>query len=356
MNVDKKIAGQVINGNASILTALKQMDAIDKKLLFVFDDNRFVNILSVGDIQRAIISSKPLDIPVVEVLRKNTKMCNIGDSMESIKEKMFEFRIECMPVLGAKGELADVIFWEDVFLTEKNRIDSDINLPVVIMAGGKGSRLKPITNVLPKPLIPIGDKTMIEDILDRFVNVGCRDFYMSVNYKADMIKHYFETLNNKNYNISYFQEEIPLGTAGGLHLLRGKIDKTFFVSNCDISIDENYAEILKYHRDNGNELTIVSALRHYPIPYGTIETGPNGMLKKITEKPELTFQINSGMYILEPKLLDEIPVNKFFHITNLIENIQKRNGKVGVFPVSEKSWKDIGNWTDYINSFKKDNA
>jgi len=98
MNVDKKIAGQVINGNASILTALKQMDAIDKKLLFVFDDNRFVNILSVGDIQRAIISSKPLDIPVVEVLRKNTKMCNIGDSMESIKEKMFEFRIECMPV------------------------------------------------------------------------------------------------------------------------------------------------------------------------------------------------------------------------------------------------------------------
>jgi len=356
MNVDKKIAGQVINGNASILTALKQMDAIDKKLLFVFDDNRFVNILSVGDIQRAIISSKPLDIPVVEVLRKNTKMCNIGDSMESIKEKMFEFRIECMPVLGTKGELADVIFWEDVFLTEKNRIDSDINLPVVIMAGGKGSRLKPITNVLPKPLIPIGDKTMIEDILDRFVNVGCRDFYMSVNYKADMIRHYFETLNNKNYNISYFQEEIPLGTAGGLHLLRGKIDKTFFVSNCDISIDENYAEILKYHRDNGNELTIVSALRHYPIPYGTIETGPNGMLKKITEKPELTFQINSGMYILEPKLLDEIPVNKFFHITNLIENIQKRNGKVGVFPVSEKSWKDIGNWTDYINSFKKDNA
>ncbi len=224
------------------------------------------------------------------------------------------------------------------------------------MAGGKGTRLKPLTNVIPpKPLIPIGNKTIIEEIMDRFVDVGCNDFHISVNYKAETIKHYFKQLNHKDYIIDYFQEKTPpLGTAGSLFLVKNKIRTTFFVSNCDIIIDEDYSEILKYHRDNKNELTVVSALKHYPpIAYGTIETTEGGVLTKLVEKPELTFQINSGMYILEPPhLLNEIPENKFFHITQLIENIQKRNGKVGVFPISEGSWTDIGDWNEYVKITK----
>ncbi len=152
---------------------------------------------------------------------------------------------------------------------------------------------------------------------------------------------------------TYLEE--PLGTAGSLYLLKGKINNTFFISNCDIIIEEDYGEIYNYHKKNQNELTIVAALKHYAIPYGTLETGDNGILQKLHEKPELVFKINSGMYILEPHLLKEIPENKIFHITKLIENIKKRGGKVGVFPVSENSWKDIGEWSAYLKQINMEN-
>jgi NDP-sugar pyrophosphorylase family protein len=172
---------------------------------------------------------------------------------------------------------------------------------------------------------------------------------LTLNYKAELIQYYIKNLNLP-YQIDYFKEDKPMGTAGSLSLLVDRINETFFVSNCDIIIDQDYSEILDYHRDNHNEITVVAALKHYPIPYGTIETAENGKLVSLSEKPELTFKINSGMYILEPHLLKEIPANQFFHITQLIENIQKRGGSVGVFPVSSKSWKDIGEWDQYIRN------
>jgi len=332
---------------ASILEALKKMDDTYKRLLLVFEDSRFINVLSIGDIQRAIIKNLPLDTPIKQILRKETRLANEHESFETIKQRMLEYRAECMPVVNDKKELIEIYFWEDIFPLEEKRIRRNLNIPVIIMAGGKGSRLKPITNVLPKPLLPIGEKTILEQIMNSFIKIGCHNFYLSVNYKAEMIRHYFDNLNHSEYKISYFEEEKPLGTAGSLYLLKGKINQTFFISNCDIIIEEDYGEIYNYHKKNQNELTIVAALKHYPIPYGTIETGNNGILKSLNEKPELIFKINSGMYILEPHLLKEIPENKFFHITELIENIKKRGGKVGVFPVSEKAWKDIGTWDEY---------
>ncbi len=348
MMQNKKAIQRKILIKASLLEALKLMDIIDKKLLLVFDEKRFVNVLSVGDIQRAILNNIPLDTAVEKILRKKTRVADITNSFEKIKSTMQQYRIECMPILDKEGNLLDVYFWEDIFGEKLRRQQVKLNLPVIIMAGGKGTRMKPLTNVIPKPLIPIGEKTIIEEIMNRFTEVGCNDFFLSVNYKAETIKHYFEQLNNQDYKIDYFQEGKPLGTAGSLFLIKDKINSTFFVSNCDIIIEEDYSEILKYHRENNNELTIVSALKHYPIPYGTIKTKEGGVLTELIEKPELTFQINSGMYILEPHLLNEIPENEFFHITHLIENIQKRNGKVGVFPVSEGSWTDIGEWREYL--------
>jgi NDP-sugar pyrophosphorylase family protein len=142
-----------------------------------------------------------------------------------------------------------------------------------------------------------------------------------------------------------------MGTAGSLSLLKGKIKETFFVTNCDILIDQDYSEVLKYHRENKNEITVVATLKHFPIEYGTIETGEDGLLLELREKPEVTFKINSGMYILEPHLIEEIPQNKFFHITQLIEEVKSRGGRVGVFPISEKSWIDIGNWDEYFKNY-----
>ena len=215
------------------------------------------------------------------------------------------------------------------------------------MAGGEGKRMRPLTNVLPKPLIPIDDKTIAEHIIDNFFAIGCRRFYFSVNYKSSMIKNYFNEIK-KDYTIEFFEESQPLGTVGSLHLLNGKIDRTFFISNCDILINDDYNEIYQYHLKYKNELTIVASFRNYAIPYGTLEISSEGKLEELNEKPEMSFLINSGMYILEPHLLSEIPANVFFHITDLIKKIKKRGGRVGVFPVSEKSWQDFGEWDKYL--------
>lgn len=337
--------------SSTILEALKKMDYLDKKLLIVLLGNdKFYGLLSAGDIQRAIIQNKSLDTQVSNVLRKNIRVASPHDTFESIKRMMLEYRMELCPIVNSQNEIIDVYFWEDLFENKILPPSELIDFPVVIMAGGKGSRLKPITNVLPKPLIPIGDKPIVEHIIDRFVNVGCNEFLFSVNYKSELIEYYFNTLENKNYNISFFKENKPLGTAGSLHLLKDKINSTFFVSNCDIIIDQDYSEIYNYHRENKNELTLVAAIKQYKIPYGTLETLEDGILSSMQEKPEITYKINAGLYILEPHLLNEIPNNEFFNITDLIQIILDRKGKVGVFPVSEKSWRDIGEWDEYLKN------
>ena len=346
--MEKRIKSISIEKTASIITALKQMDSEHVKLLIVIEENHFVSVLSIGDIQRAILANVTLSSPIADILRKKVNVAKATDSREAIISRMKERRNDFMPIVDEEGKIVDVIFWEDISEQRIQEVKEQFNLPVVIMAGGKGSRLRPLTNVLPKPLIPIGEQTMMEDIMDRFVECGCQNFYVSVNYMADFIRHYFDNFSKHDYHIEYFQEDKPLGTAGSLHLLKGKINDTFFVSNCDSVLDEDYSLILDYHRRNKNEITVVSVMKSLYIPYGTLETGEDGLLKTIQEKPELTFQINTGMYILEPHLLKEIPSDRIYHITFLIEKLIKEGRRVGVYPINEGSWTDIGNWEEYM--------
>ena len=343
----KLIEERKVSLSVSLLDAMKQMDILGIKTLLVFDAKHFIVILTIGDIQRAIIKNIPLSYPISDIIDVNKVYANINESNDDIREKMRRMRAECMPILNKQDELVDVLFWKDLFLNDKTYSSEKINLPVVIMAGGVGSRLAPLTNIYPKPLIPIGEKTIVESIMDKFVNYNCHDFFISVNYKADTIKNYFEFINNKEYNVSYFQEDKPMGTAGSLRLLKNKINTTFFVSNCDILIDEDYANILEYHKTNKNELTVVAAVKTFSIPYGTIITGENGLLKSIEEKPTLSFKINTGLYILEPTLFDDIP-DEFFHITHLMEKLKSQGRRVGVYPISQNDWRDMGDWSEYL--------
>jgi dTDP-glucose pyrophosphorylase len=345
---EKRWVSLIVSPSATLLHAIKQMDEVRCKLLLVIEGENFIGLVSIGDIQRAIIRNVPLSETVGSVLRDDIVVCKSGDTESKIRSEMLRCRAAFMPLLCEDGTLADVVFWEDRFMggnTEEK--SSALNLSVVIMAGGTGSRLRPLTNVLPKPLLPIGEKTIIETIMDKFVRVGCQKFYLSLNYKASMIRHYFKELNASQYDITCFEEESPLGTAGSLSLLRGQLSQTFFVTNCDIIIDQEIEEVLKYHRENRNELTIVAALKHIKLAYGALVTGSDGLLESLEEKPEWVFKVNSGVYVLEPHLLDEIPVQTFFNMTQLIDGILLRHGRVGVFPISEGSWTDIGNWDDY---------
>lgn len=343
----RNIDNRSIKSTDSLLSALKQMDAQRVKMLFVFEDERFVSILTIGDIQRAIVKNIALDAPVANIVERNKKFAYAGEAKEDIREKMLRLRAECMPVLDENGNLADVIFWKDLFEKDVSQSREKINLPVVIMAGGKGTRLKPITNVIPKPLVPIGDKTILETILDQFEDIGCTKFYMSVNYKAEMMKYYLGQLNHK-YDIEFFQEDKPLGTIGSVSLLKGKITTPFFVSNCDSINEQDYRDVYDYHVNNHNDLTIVTMVKTFTIPYGVIETGDDGLLTSLSEKPELTYQVNTGVYILNPSCIEEIPEGEFFHITHLMEKIKANGGRVGCFPVSEHSWKDMGEWSEYL--------
>jgi dTDP-glucose pyrophosphorylase len=341
-----------IEVSATITVTLKKMDSERTKLLIVGSADNFEGLISIGDLQRAIIKDIDLSTAIGTILRKDIIVAKIDESIDDIKKRMLTIRAEFMPIINEKNEVVDVIFWEDLLESKKLPPSEQIKLPVVIMAGGKGSRLQPITNVLPKPLIPIGEKPIVEHIMDRFVEVGSNEFYFSVNYKSELIEYYFNSFEHPQYSIQYLKEKDFSGTAGSLHLLNGIIETTFFVSNCDIIIDQDYSEIYRYHKANGNELTLVAALKHYKIPYGTVETGYNGALQDMQEKPEITYKINAGLYILEPHLLNEIPKDEFFHITDLIHKIKNRGGKVGVFPVSEKSWRDIGEWDEYLKNIK----
>ena len=343
----KSIEKQTIAPSTTLLSALKTMDERKVKTLFVFEEERFEGILTVGDIQRAIIKNVSLTEEVNRILDNEKIYGYVGESEDSIKEKMRGIRAEVMPILNEKGELVDVWFWDEVFNTSEPDNRPKIDLPVVIMAGGKGTRLKPITNVIPKPLVPVGDKTILEVIMDQFEGIVCHKFYMSVNYKADMMKYYLSQLDHK-YDIEFFMEDKPLGTIGSVSLLKGKITTPFFVSNCDSINEQDYRDVYDYHVSNHNDMTIVTMVKSFKIPYGVIETGEDGLMTALKEKPEQTYQVNTGVYILNPDLIDEIPEGEFFHITHLMEKVQKRGGRVGCFPVSEHSWKDMGEWPEYL--------
>lgn len=347
----ERIKSRKVSPSAFLIDAMKQMDEAKVKTLLVFNEEHFEGLITIGDIQRAIINNIALKEPVSCILNRNKIYGYQSEGEDVIKDKMRRMRAEVMPIFDDNGELVDVWFWNDLFKKAELSQREKINLPVVIMAGGKGTRLKPITNVIPKPLIPVGDKTILEEIMNQFEGIGCQKFYMSVNYKSDMMRFYLDQLEH-HYDIEFFEETKPLGTIGSVSLLKGKINTPFFVSNCDIIIDQDYRDVYEYHQNNRNDLTIVTAVKSFRIPYGVIETGDDGLMTGLQEKPEQTYMINTGVYILNSELIDEIPEGEFFHITHLMEKVKSRGGRVGCFPVSEHSWKDMGEWPEYLKMIK----
>jgi NDP-sugar pyrophosphorylase family protein len=182
--------------------------------------------------------------------------------------------------------------------------------------------------------------------MDKFNEFGMGNFYVTLNHKSKMIKAYFEEFKTK-YKITYIDEDKPLGTAGGLRYLPATISGAIFVSNSDILIEEDYRKIFKFHKDNKNEITIVASVKNYNIPYGVCEIEKGGILREIREKPDFSFLVNTGMYVVNTSILNMIPEGQFYHITQLIEDIKAKGKRIGVFPISEKSWIDIGEWGKY---------
>ncbi len=342
----------LISPLATIKEALKKIDLAASKILFVTHDNfTLLGVISDGDIRRAILKGLALETEVSNIINTHPTTVFQDYNLADVKKIMLTQKYEAIPVVNTNHHLVDILFWNKIFNNKQEKRYPQINVPAVIMAGGKGTRLKPFTQILPKPLIPIGEKPIIEVIMDGFARFGIKTFYISLNFKGRMIKAYFEDIETAS-QLNYVFESKPLGTAGALKLLQPQLERPFFVTNCDILIKEDYTSLYNFHLKENNTLTLVASMQHHKIPYGVCEIESGGRLKKITEKPEYDFLVNTGMYVLNPETLELIPSDTFFNMPTLIEAIQKNGGKVGVYPVSEKSWIDVGQWSTYQEAIR----
>lgn len=343
-----------IRPDCDIKTGLKQMDDIGEKNLFVVSqESTLIGSVTDGDIRRFILKNGDLCEPIEKVMNKMPVTMKEGYSTEEARNIMLSELIEYIPVINEDGEISDVIKWSEVF-SQSVKKHQLISLPVVIMAGGRGSRLSPFTKILPKSLIPLGEKPIIEHIIDRFVDFGCNDFYITINYKGSMIKSYFNDFK-QTYSLSFIEEQGYLGTAGSLYMMKDQIHSTFFLSNCDILIDADYGDILEFHRLNGNKITIIASLKHYKIPYGICKITQGGKLVSLTEKPEYEFLVNTGLYVMEPSALSYIPENSEYNMNDLVEMCVNNNERIGTYPISEKSLIDTGQMEELDEALKRFN-
>jgi dTDP-glucose pyrophosphorylase len=342
----------LIERGLDLKSALKRLDQGAKKVLFVVEGKqKLYGSITDGDIRRFIIKTGGLSGTVDEVCHTDPVRVKEGYGYSDVKQVMLEKSVEAVPVVNSQGRIIDILYWEDILRESDRKVKRAIDLPVVIMAGGRGTRLEPFTQILPKPLIPVGDKTMIELVMKEYLKYGVTRFIITLNYKSELIKAYLGDIKGP-FQIQYIDENKPLGTGGGLYKLKDMLKTPFLVTNCDVLIDTDIADLIDFHKDGGYLMTLVASMQHYKIPYGICQVENGGLLTDIQEKPEYDFLVNTGLYMLNPDVLKYLPENTFFPITDLVKALKKDRQKIGVYPVSEKSFIDIGQLEEYKRFMK----
>lgn len=327
----------IITEDATILQAMEQIEKSMRKILFVHNDGKLLASITDGDIRRWILKGEKLNEPIKNAA--NYQPIFLGEDKRYQAEMVMKKNsIDALPIINEEGQIKEIIFLNK-FGKEYDKFPDHI--PVVIMAGGTGSRLSPYTDILPKPLIPIGELPIVEHIINQFRKYGCDDFRMIVNYKRNMIKAYFNELE-KDYSLMFVSEKKPLGTGGGLSLLKGSVQGTFVLTNCDILIDEDLGKAYSHHKEQGNEITMICSLKNYILPYGVVNIGQNGNIDSIQEKPEMSFYTNTGCYFVESEVVERLAYNEFADFPNIISEYLAEGRKVGAYPISEHAWLDMG--------------
>lgn len=328
----------------SIVDALKIIDANSWGVMYVVFDGKLIGCVSDGDIRRGILKSGNLLMEVSSIMNPNPKYI-FEDKRDEAFKLMDEYRITSLPVLNEEHMIIDIIL-NTMQPKQPDKFSEGMRKhAVVIMAGGKGTRLQPYTKILPKPLIPIGDTPIIERVMKRFKEYGSDKFYISVNYKKRMIESYFSE-SSTEFDITYIEENIPLGTAGGIGLVKNEFREPFFVTNCDILINADYSNIMSYHIESGNMITVVSSMKNITIPYGVIHTTKDGLIDELSEKPQLSYLINTGMYVINAEAVPFIKENQIYHMTDLIQDLMENGKRVGVYPIGEDSFLDMGEFEE----------
>lgn len=325
----------------TILEAMQKIDKNQRKLLFVQHDGVLLASITDGDIRRWILKNGDLHVEVKCAANYQPKYLR-EEQVYLAMSVMKECGIDAIPIIDDRHRIKNIVFLNSIDIKMSEFEES---VPVVMMAGGLGTRLSPYTNILPKPLIPIGDYPIAEHIINRFRMYGCDQFFMIVNYKRNMIKAYFDELK-KNYRLEFVVEEKPLGTGGGISLLRGKVEDTFILTNCDIVIDDDLTKAYRQHKESENVITMVCSLKNFTIPYGVVNIGKDGLIESMQEKPNMSFFTNTGCYFVEPEVIEDLAYNKPVDFPVIIERYMADGRKVGIYPIGEDAWLDMGQFDE----------
>ncbi|MGE5396104.1 MAG: nucleotidyltransferase family protein [Chitinophagales bacterium] len=323
-----------------ILQAIELLDRTALQIALVVNaEGRLMGTVTDGDIRRAILKNLSLDQPVANIMNTNPSFVYREKSRENAILHMKNKKIRQVPVLDEDHRVIGLEITDDLF-----------NPParenwVILMAGGFGKRLQPLTDGCPKPLLKVGDKPLLETILESFIEQGFKNFYISVNYKAEMIINHFGDGSHWEVNISYLREKKPLGTVGSLGLLPAKPDKPVLLMNGDILTRMNFGQLLDFHLKSLTAATICVKEHYHQIPYGVVSIEKN-RLQQIYEKPRQRFFVNAGLYVLSPEVLDHVFSDVCLDITDLFRMLLEKKKEIAVFPIREY-WIDIGRFDDY---------
>jgi NDP-sugar pyrophosphorylase family protein len=311
------------------------------KIALVLDgENKLLGTVSDGDIRRGLLNGLTLDDGIESIIFRNPIVCSVNDTKEDILRIAVEKKIYQIPIVDSAGVLVG-IDEVDELLKPAEHINK-----VILMVGGLGSRLRPLTNVLPKPLLEVGNKPILETIIANFAKYGFKNIILSVNYKSQMIENYFGDGSKFGVSIEYVHEDKRMGTAGALSLMRNELEAPFFVMNGDLLTNVNFEHMLEYHLNNHAVATMGVREYDFQVPYGVVNIDDHHHITSIEEKPIHTFFVSGGMYILDTAVLSYIPDNVFYDMPTLFEKLIANKQKAISFPIREY-WLDIGRMSDF---------
>ena len=331
----------LISEFSTIHQAIASIENSVTQICLVTDqDRRLLGTITDGDIRRAILSGLGMDAPISGIMNTTPRVASESESREALLDIMANDCIRQIPILNQAKRVVDLAYIDDLLT-----INSKQSNWVVLMAGGLGTRLRPLTNDRPKPLISVGDKPLLETIIETFVQQNFRQFYLSINYKAEMIKSHFKDGSKWNAEIRYLEEDQRLGTAGPLSLIPETTEDPLIVMNSDLLTRVSFHQLLDYHAQQEAKATMCVREYDFQVPYGVVEIEDN-QIKNIEEKPVHNFFVNAGIYVLDPNVLGLIQKNEALDMTLLFDRIITADYKTSAYPIHEY-WLDIGQMDDF---------
>lgn len=337
----------IITSNMTMEEAMQVIDKGASKTVFLVEDGILKGVLTDGDVRRFLLRGGSIQDNVSLAVNYNPKFFYEKDT-ESSQEYMTKHMLTALPIVDEQMKLIRIDRLNGVSVHRE--ISADV--PVIMMAGGLGTRLKPYTEIIPKPLIPIGPKTISEHILDRFVSYGCKRYYMILNYKKSLIEAYFKDIASYE-GLGFVEEPFFMGTAGGIGLLKDQCSEDFFLVNCDILVDFDYYQVWMEHCKQGNIVTMVSARKKIAVPYGTVEADEEGRVSTLVEKPQLVYNVNTGMYLCNARVFQYLEENEKIDMPDLILRCIAEGERVGQVVIEENHWYDMGQPEELENMKKQ---